>query len=169
MADGWWVVCKSMPGILTCEPLAAEAECTNLTTMPLADPTREYLKINSRLPPAAKRLCFILPGAKAETDTLKSNLLLSYEFFFFCLLDCQLDVSCFGSLGYFSALCDWWILFSLPHQWAVKTKAAGHHRMLNSSTYPLVSAPIFLSGLVTRHHFWPSRISLIVLQTVMCL
>ena len=28
----WWVVCRSTPGIQTCEPQAAKAECANLTT-----------------------------------------------------------------------------------------------------------------------------------------
>ena len=34
----WWAMWRSIPGIWTCEPQAAEGECTNLTTMPLGWP-----------------------------------------------------------------------------------------------------------------------------------
>lgn len=80
--------------------------------------------------------------------------------FFFCWLDYQLETSCFGSLGFFSGLCEHWILFSLSHKWTIITKALRHYRMLVTSTYPPVSASISLSGFVTWHHFWPWRISL---------
>ena len=34
----WWAMWRSTPGIWTCEPQAAEGECTNLTTSPLGWP-----------------------------------------------------------------------------------------------------------------------------------
>ena len=39
----WWPVCKSTPGIWTCEPWATGAECMNLTTVPPGYPLNLFL------------------------------------------------------------------------------------------------------------------------------
>ena len=42
----WWMVCRSAPGIRNGKPWATEAECTNLTTMPLGQPLMPPLIIH---------------------------------------------------------------------------------------------------------------------------
>lgn len=61
---------------------------------------REYLKLSAPLT-IPKRLCFILPGANAETDTFKSHLLLYYEFVFLLLVRLPIGDIMFWKPGLF--------------------------------------------------------------------
>lgn len=77
--------------------------------------TREYLKPKSQPPRLPNRLCFILPGAKAETDTIKSHLLLYHEFLFLLLVRLPIGGITFWMPGiFFRALWPLNFIFSPP-------------------------------------------------------